>query len=182
MKASEQGVGPGAPQRYQVTPRTLIFLYSRSPESGKREVLLLRGAPDKRLWANKYNGIGGHVEAGEDVLSAALRELDEEAGVTGVDLTLRGVINIAVHLDPPAPTGVMVFVFCADVTDRSFTAGAEGNLAWIPVDELPNYPLVDDLFTLLPLLEKSGDVIFGHYAPRADGAMEMIFKRSRNQG
>ena len=46
----------------------------REPVTGEPEVLLLRGAADKRLWANRYNGLGGHVEAGEDVLSAAKRE------------------------------------------------------------------------------------------------------------
>ena len=49
-------------------PRTLIFLTCRDL------VLLLKGAPHKRLWANRYNGIGGHIERGEDVLTAAQRD------------------------------------------------------------------------------------------------------------
>ncbi|MDP3183744.1 MAG: NUDIX domain-containing protein, partial [Anaerolineales bacterium] len=66
MPASEQGVSR---DRYMLIPRTLIFL--RRGDS----VLLIKGAPHKRLWANKYNGVGGHLERGEDVLSAARREL-----------------------------------------------------------------------------------------------------------
>jgi 8-oxo-dGTP diphosphatase len=64
MTKEEQGL---TDDRYVVVPRTLIFI--------KREnsVLLLKGAPDKRLWANLYNGVGGHVERGKDVLSAARR-------------------------------------------------------------------------------------------------------------
>ena len=66
MSQSDQGV---AHNRYTVILRTAIFL--RRGDS----YLLLKGAPTKRLWANKYNGLGGHVENGEDVLSAAKWEL-----------------------------------------------------------------------------------------------------------
>jgi 8-oxo-dGTP diphosphatase len=48
-----------------IIPRVAVFL--RRNDS----YLLLKGAPTKRLWANKYNGLGGHIERGEDVLSAA---------------------------------------------------------------------------------------------------------------
>ena len=73
MPASDQGIRR---DRYMLIPRTLIFL--RRGES----VLLIRGAPNKPLWANKYNGVGGHIERGEDALSAARRELREETGLT----------------------------------------------------------------------------------------------------
>lgn len=62
MPSSDQGINR---ERYMLIPRMLIFL--RRGES----VLLLKGAPTKRLWAGKYNGVGGHVERGEDILSAA---------------------------------------------------------------------------------------------------------------
>ncbi|MCH7664271.1 MAG: NUDIX domain-containing protein, partial [Chloroflexi bacterium] len=65
MNASHQGESN---DRYQLIPRVLIFITRGD------EVLLLKGAPDKNLWANLYNGVGGHIERGEDVLSAARRE------------------------------------------------------------------------------------------------------------
>jgi len=67
MLQSDQGI---TNDRYTIIPRTAIFLRRGDL------VLLLKGAPTKRLWANKYNGLGGHVESGEDLLSAAKRECE----------------------------------------------------------------------------------------------------------
>ena len=75
MPSSDQGIST---DRYMLIPRVLIFLTRGDT------VLLLKGAPTKRLWANQYNGIGGHVERGEDVLSAARRELMEEVAIDDV--------------------------------------------------------------------------------------------------
>jgi len=62
MPVTDQGVNP---DRYQLIPRTLIFL------TRGESVLLLKGASHKRLWAERYNGVGGHVEQGEDILSTS---------------------------------------------------------------------------------------------------------------
>lgn len=167
MKASEQGLASDKKERYRVVPRTLIFL----TKDGRREVLLIKGAPSKRLWANRYNGIGGHVEWDEDILQAARRELHEETGLSGVDLNLRGVLNIAAQPDGDAPIGVAVFLFCGEVEDQSIRSGDEGELAWLPVADLSSYPLVDDLYTLIPLLMADDAPIYGHYQPAADGAL-----------
>jgi 8-oxo-dGTP pyrophosphatase MutT (NUDIX family) len=56
------------------------------------DVLLLRHPADGDRFAGQWNGIGGHVEAGEDVRAAARRELREEAGIDVPDLVLRGVV------------------------------------------------------------------------------------------
>src|SRR5690348_10699532 len=112
MQASEQGVREPGRQRYQAIPRTLIFLTSQHPQTGADEVLLIKGAPTKRLWANRYNGLGGHVEAHENVLSAARREVHEETGLLPEQLVLRGVVNIDTGRDElGARPGVLMFVF-----------------------------------------------------------------------
>ena len=185
MKASEQGVNEPGSRRYRDIPRTLIFVTSRNPQTGAAEVLLLKGAPTKRLWPNRYNGLCGHVEANEDILSAARRELVEEAGLAPAVLTLRGVINIHTGADAalrplreelgPQP-GVLVFVFHAESWQRTVKATREGAPQWIPVDALGDYPLVDDLVEIIPRALARGPVFFGHYTPQPDGSLRYRFE------
>jgi 8-oxo-dGTP diphosphatase len=145
--------------RYQVIPRTLCFI------THDDDVLLLRGAPDKPIWPNKYNGVGGHVEPDEDIHSAALREIREETGLAVRDLRLRGVINIPV--DAGNNTGILVFVFTATATKREVQPSEEGTLEWIPHDRLAGLDLVEDLPILLPrVLAMDADKFpfFAHYS------------------
>lgn len=175
MNVEDQGVGPaktGGKQRYQAIPRTLIFVTSRNPESGGEEVLLLRGAPTKRLWANHFNGLGGHVEAGEDILAAAQREWTEETGLPVSDLTLRGVVNI----ETGGEAGVLVFVFRGHTDQRTPHSSPEGTPEWIPLDHLADYPLVDDLPLLIPRTLSDTPIFFAHYAPDGDGVMQYTFR------
>ncbi|MCL4831990.1 MAG: NUDIX domain-containing protein [Caldilineaceae bacterium] len=176
MQASQQGISAGAGGRYQVVPRTLIFVTSINPENGNEDLLLIKGAPTKRLWANKYNGIGGHVEPGEDFLAGAQRELAEETGLRDVALTLVGVLNIAVRPDGDPPSGVAVFVFSGQTASRTLNASREGELHWVALADVESLPLVDDLYQLLPLLRNSQTTIYGQYQPDDDGAMIYRFR------
>lgn len=137
MPRSDQGA---AFERYKVIPRTLIFVTRGD------QVLLLMGASDKRLWANKYNGIGGHVERGEDIRAAAERELTEEAGVCVSPLWLCGTIMVDVYEN----TGICIFVFRTEYLGGALKPGREGRLRWVARDELAQLPLVDDLYKMLP--------------------------------
>lgn len=146
MGREDQGISN---DRFTVIPRTLVFITQGS------QVLLLKGSMNKRLWANQYNGIGGHIERGEDLLSSARRELKEEAGLEGMDLWLCGTALI----DAGKPTGICIFMFRGESKGEEITNSDEGELAWIETDKLADYPLVEDLKIILPrLLElKRGD-------------------------
>lgn len=176
MKTDAQGTRDSKRQRYQAIPRVLVFLHSHNPQTGDEEVLLLKGAPTKRLWANHYNGLGGHVEAEEDVYAAALREVQEEAGLEVAQLALRGLINIDTGSDEQGlRPGVMMFVFAGEAPARDVVASHEGELEWLPLHGLQEYPLVDDLYELIPRA-LHGELFYGHYAPGADGEMEYRFR------
>ncbi|MEJ5201389.1 MAG: 8-oxo-dGTP diphosphatase [Anaerolineales bacterium] len=137
MPVSDQGAIPG---RYQVIPRTLIFI------TRPGQVLLVKGSPNKRLWAGKYNGIGGHVEAGEDILTSARRELLEESGLSVEDLRLCGTVMIDTGDNP----GIALFVFIGNYQGGNIIASSEGQLEWISIEKLDQLPLVEDLTYLLP--------------------------------
>lgn len=137
MPASDQGVSP---DRYCLIPRTLIFLTRAG------QVLLLKGAYTKRLWAGLYNGIGGHIEQGEDALSAARRELLEETGLPGDSLWLCGTMLV----DSGESTGIGIYIFRGEISSAEVVPSPEGTLEWVDQDRLPELPLVEDLPILLP--------------------------------
>ena len=151
MKKEEQGA---ASDRYKVIPRTLIFI------TKKNEVLLLKGDKKKKLWAGKYNGIGGHIEKGEDVYQSALRELFEETGLNNIRLNLRGSIMI----DVEEKTGISLFIFTGEYKTGKIIHNEEGVLEWVSVERLSAYPLVEDLYELIPrILFNNEAFIFGKY-------------------
>ncbi len=137
MPKNEQGV---LTDRYQVIPRVLIFITKED------KVLLLKGAPTKRLWANRYNGIGGHVERGEDVLSAARRELQEEAGLAVERLWLCGTLMV----DTGENIGIGIFIFKGEYSGGELRPSEEGSLEWIAPDALDGLSMVEDLPVILP--------------------------------
>jgi 8-oxo-dGTP diphosphatase len=165
MPISDQGVSN---QRYQLIPRTLIFLTSGD------KILLLKGAPQKKIWANQYNGIGGHVEQGEDVYSAAQRELEEESALSHVPLDLCGIVTI----DTGAKPGIVLFIFHAEIELHQALQSPEGELHWLSIADLHNLPLVEDLPRIIPrvLKYKTGDSpFFAKYSYNKDDQLTIQF-------
>jgi 8-oxo-dGTP diphosphatase len=169
MKVSDQGARR---DRHVAIPRTLVFLTSAN-DAGEECVLLLRGAPTKRLWANRYNGLGGHVEAGENVRDAALREVLEETGIVPHTLILRGVVHIDAGMDEAGVIrpGILVFIFRGHSDLLSPIATAEGRAEWVSLPQVLALPMVDDLPDLLSRTLAEGNLFYGRYVPEADGTL-----------
>ena len=127
-----------------VSPRTLLFL------DRDDRWLFLRGAPGK-WFAGRLNGLGGHVEPGEDVRSAAQRECAEETGLVPVGLELAAIAHVAVPDPGPA---VLLFVFTGHLPAGDLRPTREGEHVWHDPRDVPrsDQPFVDDLRVLVPAL------------------------------
>lgn len=166
MPKEEQGLFP---DRYQVIPRTLVFV------TRPGQVLLLKGSPHKKLWANRYNGIGGHIEKGEDVLSAAERELREEAGLVTSGLRLCGTLIV----DAGDNVGIAIFILKAEYVQGEIRTSSEGNPEWIFTSEISNLPLVEDLPVILPkvIAMKAGESPFSARSYYDEGdKLQIVFR------
>ena len=127
-------------ERYQLIPRTLVFLLRGN------EILLIKIAADRGAWAGLYNGVGGHIELGENPHTAAMREIQEETGITHCDISLCGVICVHTGSSP----GIGIHVFLGEIEIDEIRISNEGEPEWIPLDKLNEYPLVADLPHVIP--------------------------------
>ncbi len=166
MGRSEQGISP---DKYHMIPRVLIFVFN-----DQRKVLLIKGAPTKKIWAEKYNGVGGHVERGEDILSAAKRELKEETGLESSSMFFCGQVMV----DATVTTGIALFIFKAKYEGGALAPSAEGELEWVKPESFRELPLVEDLRTIIPKVSsiQMGDQpFFAKYAYTEDDQLIISF-------
>ena len=168
MGTVEQGLDLGK-ERYRAVLRTLCFVQNEDA------VLLLKGAPNKRIWPHLYNGLGGHVEQGEDICAAVRREIREEARLELEGLRLRALLHVSPSQDP---SGIVIFVFTAFSRTRNTTPSCEGTLEWVPKARLLELDLVEDLRILLPKLlpgSPRDPVLVALYTYDQDGRLVVRF-------
>ena len=114
---------------------TLCYL-----KNNDKTLMLYRNKKPGDTHKGKWNGLGGKVEPGETPEQCAIREVQEESGLTTINLKLHGVITF------PMFDGMddwYVFVFTITEFEGEMIESPEGELAWIPDEKLLELNLWD---------------------------------------
>ena len=102
----------------------VIVLFSAEGD----RVLLCRRR--KAPYQGKLNFVGGKIEAGEDSLSAAYRELWEETAATREAVTLTHIMDLAYSLE-----GVVLEAYAGTLCQVVPVSGTENELLWVGLNE-----------------------------------------------
>ena len=149
------------------TPILATLGYIFSPD-GQRVLLIHRNKKANDLHGGKYNGLGGKLEAGEDVVAGFRREIREEAGLECEKLELRGTVSWPGF----GKNGEDWFGFIFRVTAFSgtpLTSNAEGDLHWLEIERVPLLNLWEGDRYFLPLVLNADGPPFHGVMPYADG-------------
>ncbi|WP_257451089.1 NUDIX hydrolase [Archangium lipolyticum] len=158
------------------TPILGTLGYVMSPD-GTKVLLIHRNARENDAHLGKYNGLGGKMEPGEDVVSCMRREIREEAGIECTELRLRGTINWPGF--GPKGEDWLGFIFLIDRFEGTpFERNVEGTLSWVPVKDIMSLPLWDGDRHFLPLVFDDDPRAFHGVMPYANGrAVSWSFTR-----
>jgi len=151
------------------TPILATLGYVLSPDR-KQALMIHRNARENDHHLGKYNGLGGKLEANEDVAAGMRREIREEAGIECLDLELRGTISwpgFGKH-------GEDWFGFVFVVTRFSGTPlerNPEGALEWVEISRIGSLPMWEGDRNFLPLVFDGNPRPFHGVMPYKEGRM-----------
>lgn len=90
---------------------------------------------------------GGHIEPGESIVDAVVREMKEETGLTINAPRLCGIKQFPIECGR-----YIVFLFETDQFEGKLVDSDEGKMYWVKTSELSNVNLVDDFEELIEVM------------------------------
>ncbi len=116
---------------------TLVYVLDEE----RRNVLLVhrnKRADDQHF--GKWNGLGGKLESSENLAACARREVEEEAGISVVEMHLRGTVSWpgfgSNGEDWFSPIFLVTEYVVSSPSGRITVSNHEGDLHWIEVSRL----------------------------------------------
>lgn len=141
--------------------------YILSPD-GNQTLLVHRNARQDDQHIGKYNGLGGKMEADEDVLTCMKREVFEESGLICKELTLRGTVNWT-GFGPNGENWLGFIFLITSFEGVPQKQNNEGTLAWHPVKTIDTLPMWEGDRYFLPLVFDGDPRIFHGFMPYDNG-------------
>jgi 8-oxo-dGTP diphosphatase len=137
---------------------------------GQSVLLIHRNTRPDDIHFGKYNGLGGKLDSGEDIVSGMRREIREEAGIEAEELALRGTISWpGFGKDGQDWFG---FIFRVDRwSGTPLTNNHEGALEWMPLARLPELNMWESDRLWLPIVFERTPRVFHGVMPYHAGQM-----------
>ena len=137
----------------------------------RRQVLMIhRNARANDQHLGKYNGLGGKMDAGEDVVACMRREIHEEAAIECTRMSLRGTISWPGF--GKLGEDWLGFIFLIEeFSGTPLTHNAEGTLEWVAIERILDLPLWEGDRHFLPLVFDADPRTFHGVMPYRDGRM-----------
>lgn len=125
---------------------TLCYL-----EQNGQYLMLHRVKKKQDVNKDKWIGVGGKFEPGEDALACALREVREETGLVMNAPLYRGIVDF---FCPPWPAERMHLFTCTDFSGEMRVCD-EGDLEWVAKEKVSSLPIWEGDKIFFALLAKN---------------------------
>ena len=128
-------------------------------ETSELTVLCLIHDTDRYLLQNRvrddwkgYTLPGGHVEPGESIVDAVVREMKEETGLTIRAPKLCGIKQFPLKDGDYAKGRYLVFLYETSDYEGELVSSNEGTMQWVEKKDLKNVNLVEDFLDLIDVM------------------------------
>lgn len=158
----------------KLIPTTLAYI-----EKEGKYLLIYRNKKPNDINEGKYLGVGGHVEVGESFVHAMKREILEETGLRVKKYFYHGKVYFLNNKYPPE----VMYLFSVLEAEGELIECNEGELSYIPIEDVPSLPLWEGDRVFLPLLKyhQRFDLILGYEGDNLIDVIGPIYPKKRKK-
>ena len=128
-------------------------------EDQKKVLMLHRNSNKEDTHFGKYIGLGGKVDPHEDVAQAMKREIFEESGLEVLKMKLKGTM-VWTDFGRYQENWLGFIFLITEYRNKPFSHCREGQLEWVPIEQLSSLPLWEGDYPMLDLIFDDKDELF----------------------